>query len=402
MRPRPAAAHALMMLAGLGVLLASARAAAIPAFARKYQASCALCHGPAYPALNAIGRRFQENGYQLEPVAEAAPRARTSHRPDPDERLALLDQLPLSLRAVSSAVVAPDRRPAGSNALDLQPFEAVYLLAGAALYPNVSLLVSSTLYPTATIHHAALGFHNLLSPEGHLNLRVGRLLLLDFVRPEHRLLTAFGNPIATAPVGLNPTVLDSTQHGAEIYGRFLARRIFYHLALVQGAQGADGVRDLDGHKDLFGELQVMPWHWLTVGVLGHRGRTQITDDSRGLAVRFTDSFQTWGGMLELDTAPLNLFGQLLHVNHQDPADEGEHADYWAVRLEGRAPLSARLFLIGRYDQLTSHHLTEQRLKQATVHLGGLLLTNLRLGVESTVPLDRIAETLLTLRLEVAL
>jgi hypothetical protein len=402
MRQSPATTRALMMMAGLGLLLASAEARAIPAFARKYQASCALCHGPAYPALNAAGRRFKENGYQLEPAAEAAPRARSGHRPDPDERLALLDQLPLAIRAISSATVAPDTRPAGSNAVDLSPFEALYLLAGAALYPDVSLFVSSTLYPTATIHHAALGFHNLLSTEGHLNLRVGRLLLLDFIRPEHRLLTAFGNPIATTAVGLNPTVLDSTQHGVEIYGRLLWRRVFYHLALVQGAQGPDGVRDLDGHKDLFGELQVTPRHWLTVGVLGHRGKTQITDDTRGLAVRFTDSFFTWGGMLEVDTAPLNVFGQVLHVNHQDPSDLGEHADYWAFRLEARAPLGTRLFAIGRYDQLSSHHLTEQRLKQATVHLGGLLLTNLRLGLESTVPLDAVDETLVTLRLEVAL
>ena len=65
-----------------------------------------------------------------------------------------------------------------------------------------------------------------------------------------------GNPITSTRVGLNPTTLDSTQHGVEVFGRLLWRRLFYHLALVQGAQGPDGVRDLDGYKDLFGELQV--------------------------------------------------------------------------------------------------------------------------------------------------
>ena len=232
----------MVVLGALGVLLGGAAPAqAIPAFARKYQASCHLCHGPAYPALNAAGRRFKENGYQLDAGAEAEPRARSQLRPDPDERHALLAELPLALRAVSRAVLSPDQRPAGSQLLDLEPFRAVYLLAGAALYPDVSFFMSSTLVPRASIHHAALGFHNLLSPEGYLNLRVGRLLLLDFGRPEHRFLTDFGNPIATTAVGLNPTVLDSTQHGVALYGRFLGRRLFYHLALVQGAQGPDGV-----------------------------------------------------------------------------------------------------------------------------------------------------------------
>jgi hypothetical protein len=188
----------------------------------------------------------------------------------------------------------------------------------------------------------------------------------------------------------------------EVYGRFLWRRVFYHLALVQGAQGPDGVRDLDGHKDLFAELQVTPRHWLTLGVLGHRGKTQITDDTRGLAVRFTDSFQTWGAMAELNTTPLNLFGQVLYVNHDDPSDDGEHANYWGFRLEATLPLGRHHFMVGRYDQLSSHHLTEQRLQRATVHFGGMLLTNLRMGFESSVPLDKVDETSVTVRLEVSL
>jgi hypothetical protein len=388
---------------GLLPLCWAAEAAAIPAFARKYTAPCALCHAPAHPALNAVGRRFLVNGYQLDPPGEATFREASSRRPDPQTRLSLLDQLPLALRAQSAAVLTPDPRNAGEgeNALDLRPFEALFLLAGASIYPDVSFMASAALAPQPAIHHAALGFHNLLSPEGYLNLRLGRLLLLGFLRPEHRFLTGYPSPITSARVGLNPTTLEATQHGVEVFGRLLARRLFYHLAIVQGAQAADGVRDLDGYKDLFGELQVTAHHGLTLGVLGYLGRTQILDAARGLQVRFTDPFYMLGASAELDTAPLDLFGQALYVDHDDPFGDGEHANYWAFRLEAIAPLGPRFFLVARYDHLASHHLTEQVLKHATIHLGYALLANLRLAAESAVPLDRVEASRLSLRVDVA-
>src|SRR6184192_259826 len=40
------------------------KAAAIPAFARKYGLPCSACH-TAWPELNAFGQAFKDNGYQL-------------------------------------------------------------------------------------------------------------------------------------------------------------------------------------------------------------------------------------------------------------------------------------------------------------------------------------------------
>jgi hypothetical protein len=393
-------------MTALGLLLPlcwAAPARAIPAFARKYTAPCALCHSPVYPALSAFGRRFLVNGYQLDPPAEQVYRESAGRFPDPDQRLFLLDQVPLAVRAQSSVVVTPDPRNAGEgqNPVDLRPFDSLYLLFGASLYRNISFVAATTLAPAPAIHHAALGFHNLMSPEGHLNIRFGRLLLLGFSRPEHRSLTGAGNPIATTQVGLNPTVLDSTQHGLQVFGRLLRRRVFYHLAVVQGAQAQDGIRDLDGHKDLFAEVQITAHHLLTVGALGYRGRTQILAASPSLQVRFTDPFFMVGGNAELDTGALNLFGQALYVNHDNPFGDGEHANYWAFRLEALAALGPSFFALARYDQLGSHHLEEQAFKQATIHLGHVALSNLRVAIESAVPLDDLAASTLSLRLDVA-
>jgi hypothetical protein len=45
--------------------LAPAPAEAIPAWARKYNADCSLCHYPSVPRLNAIGQRFRRAGYRM-------------------------------------------------------------------------------------------------------------------------------------------------------------------------------------------------------------------------------------------------------------------------------------------------------------------------------------------------
>lgn len=55
-----------LLLAAVAIFLACAAyedASAIPAFARKYQTSCATCHY-AFPRLNAFGKAFKNNGYR--------------------------------------------------------------------------------------------------------------------------------------------------------------------------------------------------------------------------------------------------------------------------------------------------------------------------------------------------
>ena len=52
------------LLGVAGFLLFAAEAAAVPAFARKYQTSCQTCH-VAYPKLNTFGQAFRLLGYRM-------------------------------------------------------------------------------------------------------------------------------------------------------------------------------------------------------------------------------------------------------------------------------------------------------------------------------------------------
>jgi hypothetical protein len=60
-----------VMLLGLAAIVWPDPAAAIPAFARKYDRACTACHS-AWPMLNSAGRQFKENGYKFPTDKEKA------------------------------------------------------------------------------------------------------------------------------------------------------------------------------------------------------------------------------------------------------------------------------------------------------------------------------------------
>lgn len=66
---------------------------AIPAFARKYQISCQVCHAPAMPRLKAFGEEFAGNGFRL--TEYESPRY---FIPVGDDQLSLFRELPVALR----------------------------------------------------------------------------------------------------------------------------------------------------------------------------------------------------------------------------------------------------------------------------------------------------------------
>jgi len=66
---------------------------AIPAFARKYQISCQVCHAPAIPRLKAFGDEFAGNGFRMTEYESPRYFIETG-----DDRLSLLRDFPLAVR----------------------------------------------------------------------------------------------------------------------------------------------------------------------------------------------------------------------------------------------------------------------------------------------------------------
>jgi len=66
---------------------------AIPAFARKYQISCQVCHSPAMPRLKPFGDEFAGNGFRLTEYESPRYFIQTG-----DDKLSLFRELPLAIR----------------------------------------------------------------------------------------------------------------------------------------------------------------------------------------------------------------------------------------------------------------------------------------------------------------
>jgi hypothetical protein len=112
-------------------LLLPATVEAIPAFARKYNVSCNLCHSTV-PRLNAYGEAFAGNGFELV-VGEAA--RDTMDTGDP--LLRLLRRLDFAIRMdLYATLVAPIRRDAAD--VDLQMPYGIKLLSGGVLADRIS------------------------------------------------------------------------------------------------------------------------------------------------------------------------------------------------------------------------------------------------------------------------
>ncbi|HHL39276.1 MAG TPA: hypothetical protein ENJ37_02105 [Deltaproteobacteria bacterium] len=113
-------------------------AAAIPAFARQYGASCSLCHA-AYPRLNSFGEEFAARNMRL-------PGWRESSTMDTgDERLALPSSAPLAVRSRlyiqgrQGTEVDPVSGPTGNDAdLDFQAPYLFKLFASAPLSDHIT------------------------------------------------------------------------------------------------------------------------------------------------------------------------------------------------------------------------------------------------------------------------
>ena len=118
------------VLAALVLLpLVPTQASAIPAFARKYKTTCALCHAP-FPRLNAFGAMFAANGFQM---ARGEVPTDTINTGDP--LLRLQQDIPLAVRveAYMSSLSGDD-----AIAADLKTPWGIKLLSGGQITDDVS------------------------------------------------------------------------------------------------------------------------------------------------------------------------------------------------------------------------------------------------------------------------
>ena len=299
----------LMMLLTLGAALLLAGPASgerIPAFARKYQVSCTLCHAP-FPRLTAFGEQFAANGFVM---ALGAPPQDTTRTGDP--LLLLQDNLPLAVR-MDLYMQALSRKKGNAATTDLQTPWLVKILSGGQITDDVSYYLYFFLAErgeVAGLEDAYLQFNDVLG--SGVDVLAGQFQVSDPMFKRELRLEVEDYALYRARVGEARADLTYDRGIMAVTSPWEGGDVVLEIVNGRGLQEASGTReyDRDSQKNLALRLSqdVGP---LRLGGFVYRG----WEGSEGR----TDNLWVWGPDMTLSLGPtLELNLQYLRRTDSDP------------------------------------------------------------------------------------
>jgi hypothetical protein len=218
-------------------------ALAIPAFAKKYDAPCSLCH-EKWPRLSDVGMKFKLNGFQMPDTEDGGQTAKLS--PKANLFLDIGDaNLPISVILDGGIVLKqPGNGPGDPNQNDTfyccTEGSDVTLAAGGTVAPNIAYYISLP-WGKENASQAYLRFSNLFSP-GLLGVDIGAMKVIDndvnapgrewFGLPD---IAYFGSPYngAAQAVGMTAAANDT---GVRFAGRPGYDVFSYEVGVFTGAR----------------------------------------------------------------------------------------------------------------------------------------------------------------------
>jgi len=327
-------AGSVLLLATAVLVVSPDPAAAIPAFARKYETSCQTCH-VAYPKLNAFGEAFRLLGYKMPGETEAQIKQADVPLGAPGQKKVFPDavwpgaiprSLPLAVVGQgvvhsSSALEEPEGEEGApveeSTRFDFVFPEEVSLVAGGTAGEHVAYfgeigfergVEDGVMESEVGVEHFDVRFTRIIKDSPVLNAKVGAFqpeLVNAFDHARRLTLTNYDSMfgVQTASAGGAGGVGESHHGGAgglslppvatgiELYG-IVAHRAFWTAGLVNGLGPGHDSFDGNSAKDVYGRLAYKlggmaldgsnagtyttnPKNWqeksLRVGAFGYRG-----------------------------------------------------------------------------------------------------------------------------------
>ncbi len=257
-----------------------ADSSAIPAFARKYNMSCNVCHSP-FPKLKPYGGDFAANGFQL-PDKEPARFFKNTG----DELLTLMREIPVALRFELYGQY--------ENARDVNPdFRSPYilkLLSGGNIYKDISYyfyFFFSERGSVAGIEDAFVMFNNVLSKKIDLDLYAGQFQVSDpLFKRELRTELEDYKIYATTP-GRSMANLKYDRGLMLTYGA--PTKTDFTLEVINGS-GIDtkDVFDVDKYKNAMFRVSQEVTPFLRIGGFGYYGKEQLDSVSNELYMAGAD------------------------------------------------------------------------------------------------------------------
>ncbi|MCW9059845.1 MAG: porin [Gammaproteobacteria bacterium] len=331
-------------ITGTGVLLLGvvfSDASAMPAFARKYEMSCAACHS-AFPKLNQFGEHFAANNMRL-------PNWKDGTLSGGDERLALPKELPLAVRAQAymQARQADNINPLdGSSRSATTDFQSPYLiklLSSAPLSDHITYYFYAIFAEKGgngeVIVEDAWFQHDDIFGSG-TSLMLGQFQISDLMFPrEVRLPFQDYMAYRLAGITYDRGVLFGRDFGPveASFGLVNGNGVSSSFDLNSpGLNRPDNMFDNDNSKTAFGRLgiDIGP---INVGLFGLSGKQRSVTGPAGLEEGlYNRDKEVWG--LDASGAigqKLHWYTQLLHNRWDRFIDGGPDRDYeWTGGFAG--------------------------------------------------------------------
>ena len=340
-----------MLLALAGLSLAPLDATGIPAFARRYKVTCALCHNPM-PTLTEFGERFAANGFRMA-SGEAMPDSVAAN----DPLLSLPDKLPLAVRLDLYAQAYAN----GKAATDFQSPYGLKLMSGGAISKKFSYYFYTFLAErgeVAGIEDAFIHINDIGNQPFDLALgqyQVSDPLFKRELRLEFEDYAVYRARVGDVPVDL--TYDRGLMAAAEVAGFTLTGEILNGNGI--GPAQPDRRFDNDAAKNVFLHATRDLIRGVRLGLFGYTGRSSVS----GLR----NQTRMIGADATLSRGILELNGQYVHRTDSRPTyTQGEPE----VVLDGGfgelvvRPPGGRWYGFGLYNLVT----TDQPL--LNVRLGG--------------------------------
>lgn len=352
----------------------------IPAFARKYQISCQVCHSPAIPRLKAFGDEFAGNGFRLKEYE--SPRY---FIPVGDDKLSLFRELPLAIRMDGFASY-------NFNNAGMADFSSPFvlkILSGGELSEKLSYYFYFLLNERGTIagvEDAFLMYHDLF--RSGINFYIGQFQASDPLFKGELRYTLESYMIYDVSPG-NSSVNLKYDRGVILEkdfktGTTLIGEIINGCGIGEAEEGY--LFDKDKYKNFMLRISQSIGKNISVGFFGYAGKEIL---SEVLAPPFTSKIQMFGSDIAID------LGEKLIVNVQYVRRTDSDVLLESVRINdvltngGFAEViyspkgdMSKWYLTGLLNWVESD-IDALDHRSATLHAGYLLRRNVRLVSEYT-------------------
>jgi len=349
----------------------------IPAYARKYQISCQVCHAPAIARLKSFGEEFAANGYRM--TKYESPRY---FIPTGDEKLSLFRELPLAIRFDGHVMYNFDN----TGKTDFTAPYILKLLSSGELSEKISYYFYFLMNEGGSIvgiEDAFLIFKDVF--KSGINFYIGQFQASDPLFKSELRYTFEEYKIYDISPGNSLTKL-KYERGIMLEKPFKTGTTL-QAEVLNGCGIEQGVFDTDNHKNLMFRVSQAAGKKVIVGLFYYAGREELYDQ----AAPFTSNIKMIGPDIKIsfdDKFILNC--QYMRRTDSEvylEADGSKHPDaktqggFVELIYSPKGDMS-KWYIDGLVNFIDSD-IQELDYKSATLHAGYLLRRNVKLVSEFT-------------------